>query len=163
MELTAAQKQSLRELISWKIAYTLKPLYFFLRRKRRPWNVTMDSLKAMPAGSLGNDLYLFLKKNNLQIMPKAEFHDVYHVLFNFETCIRDEACIQFVPLGNGRYSLPYIACTIVSVLFYPEFWGDFYKAFAMGRRANKFHNWNFESLLNHHTQDIRRMIFDIDQ
>jgi hypothetical protein len=158
--LTLKKQQSIREIISWKIAYGLKPLYFFMRRNRKAWAITMEDLQQMPNGTLGKDLALFLIRHNLQIMPKAEFHDVYHVLFGYETNIRDEACIQFVPLGNGRYSLPYVACTFISAAFYPEYWEDFYAAYSRGRRANHFHDWDFEPLLMVKTEVVRKMIFD---
>ena len=156
---TLPLRQSFRERLSWKIAYALKPLYFFLRRNRRAWSVTVEDMRAMPAGSLGYDLAAFLQRHDLRMMPKAEWHDVYHVLFGYETNIRDEACIQFVPLGNGRWSVPYISCTLVSALFYPEFWGDFYAAFQRGRAASKFHDWDFEPLLQLQTATVREMIF----
>lgn len=154
------QRQSFREKLSWKIAYALKPLYFSLRKHRKEWDVTLQDMQQMPEGTLGNDVYLFLTRHQLNIMPKAEWHDVYHVLFGYETNIRDEACIQFVPLGNGRWSAPYLACTLVSALFYPEFWGDFYAAYKKGKAANKFHNWDFEQLLQLPTAEVRRMIFE---
>lgn len=161
MQVIQVQKQqSFRERLSWKIAYTLKPLYFFLRRKKKAWTVTMETMEAMPAHSLGNDVARFLKRYELNIMPRAEWHDVYHVLFGYETNIRDEACIQFIPLGNGRWSLPYVACTLVSLLFYPEFRGDFYAAFKRGRSANRFHDWDFEPLLQLPTAEVRKMIFE---
>lgn len=157
---TLVKHQSIREIISWKIAYALKPLYFFIRRNRKEWTTNIYDLDQMPDGTLGKDLSLFLKRYNLHMMPKAEFHDVYHVLFGYETNIRDEACIQFVPLGNGRYSLPYIACTLISAAFYPEYWGDFYRAYKRGQNANRFHDWDFEKLLLYKTKNVRKMIFD---
>ncbi|MEX0965889.1 MAG: Coq4 family protein [Bacteroidia bacterium] len=114
----------------------------------------------MPEGTLGRDVGIFLKRHNLEVIPMAEFHDVYHVLFNYGTTIKDEACIQFVPLGNGRWSLPYVACTFVSAAFYPEYWKDFYRAFCTGKNANKFHDWDFQELLGAETEKIRRMIFE---
>lgn len=159
-QLELIQRQSFRERLSWKIAYALKPLYFALRKDRKEWNITISSLNAMPDGTLGNDVGRFLTRHNLDIMPRAEWHDVYHVLFGYETNIRDEACIQFVPLGNGRFSVPYIACTLVSAVFYPEFWGDFYAAYMRGYNANKFHDWDFEQLLHLKTSEVRKMIFD---
>lgn len=154
------KKQSFREKISWKIAYGLKPLYLFLRRNRKPWNVTVDSLSKLPEDTLGRDVSIFLKRYNLEVIPMAEFHDVCHVLFNYGTSIKDEACVQFVPLGNGRLSLPYLACTFISALFYPENWKDFYSAYCRGKKANKFHDWNFKELLETNTETIRKMIFD---
>ncbi len=116
--LAGQERQSIREKLSWKIAFGLKPFYLFLRRNRKAWDVDMHSLEKMPAHTLGNDLFLFLKANNLTLMPKIEFHDVYHVLFELNTDIKSETLLQFVPLGNGRRSLPFIASTFVSAMFY---------------------------------------------
>ena len=160
-EIALRRKMSFREWLSWKIAFGLKGLYFYLRKKRKPWDITMESIQAMPKGTLGNDLYWFLKKNKLSIMPRAEFHDVYHVLFEYNTSIRDEAMIQFVPLGNGRISLPFLSCTFVSAVFFPEYWSDFYQAFLRGKRANTFHNWDFESLLEMPTVEVRKKIWSV--
>ena len=158
-KLTLAQRQSLRERLAWKLAYALKPRYFAMRRGRKPWNVTIETLRDMPEGSLGNDLAKFLTANNLEMMPRAEFHDVYHVLFNYGTNIRDEACIQFVPLGNGRWSLPYVTCTMVTILFYPEYLEDFYEAYKKGKAANRFHDIDFEPFLQMPTREVREWIF----
>ena len=151
--------QSIREKISWKIAYGLKPLYFFMRRNRKAWDINMNDLQNMNPGTLGNDLYMFLKQHNLRIMPKAEFHDVYHVLFEYGTDIKSETLVQFVPLGNGRRSLPFLACTFVSALFYPEFWNDFFIAYMRGKNASSFHNLDFESRLTENTANLRKEIF----
>ena len=153
------RRQSIRERLAWKIAYALKPLYFAMRRDRKQWNITYDDLALMPEGTLGNDLAKFLYTNQLDIMPRAEFHDVYHVLFDYGTDIKDEACIQFVPVGNGRRSLPYLACITVTMVFYPEHLEDFYKAYLKGKNAVKFHNWDFEPMLQMKTSEVRKMIF----
>ncbi|MES2703634.1 MAG: hypothetical protein V4649_13410 [Bacteroidota bacterium] len=156
--IAVAARQSLRERLAWKIAYGLRPLYFAMRKHRKAWGVTYDDLALMPEGTLGNDLAKFLYTHQLAMMPRAEFHDVYHVLFNYGTNIRDESCIQFVPVGNGRRTLPYLVCIAVTMAFYPEYWGDFYKAYQTGRRANKFHDWDFEPMLCLKTEEVRRII-----
>lgn len=156
----ALKKSSIRESIAGMLVSFSKPLYLILRRNRQPWKITMESLSQMKVNTLGYDLYLFLSKNNLTIMPRAEFHDVYHVLFEYGTDMKGETKIQFVPLGNGRTSMPFLISTFVSAIFYPEHWEEFYKAFKRGRNANTFHNWNFEELLNKKTTEIRKMMFE---
>jgi ubiquinone biosynthesis protein Coq4 len=153
-------RRSIREAVAWKIVEAMKPLYFFLRKNKKAWTITVDDLRTMENGTLGKDLFLFLQRNNLQLIPKAEFHDVYHVLFDLTTNIRDEACVQFIPLGNGRRSLPYVSSTLIAAVFYPEYWDDFFRAYMKGRRARTFHTWNFEQMLHMKTTDIRKMIFD---
>jgi ubiquinone biosynthesis protein Coq4 len=137
----------------------MKPVYFILRRNRKPWQITYDGLARMPQGTLGYDLAQFLYKNEIALMPRAEFHDVYHVLFNYGTTMKEETCIQFIPFGNGRFSIPHIVTNTIALALYPESWGDFYNAFRKGRSANRFHDWDFELMLHMKTDDVRKMIF----
>ncbi len=87
-------------------------------------------------------------------MPSAEFHDVYHVLFGFATTMKEETCIQFIPMGNGRCTTPYVVTNAVSVVFYSENWWLYYRAFMIGRSANRFHDIDFEPMLLMRTKDI---------
>ena len=154
------QRPSFRDKVSEMLVNTFKPLYFFLRKRKEPWKVTMEQLDALPDSTLGKDVSNFLKANGLTIMPRAEVHDVYHVLFGYSTLMKEETCIQFVPLGNGRWSAPYVASTFVAAIFYPEYWGDFYEAYKCGKTANRFHDWDFETLLHKPTQEVRKMMFE---
>lgn len=153
------RRQSLREQLSWKLAFGLKPLYLFLRRNRKALYVNMKSLEQMPPKSLGNDLFVFLTEHDLTLMPKIGFHDVYHVLFELDTDIKSETLLQFIQLRNGRRSLPFIASTLVSAQFYSEYWNDFYNAFKRDKKAVTFHDWDFETLLLRNTNAIRKEIF----
>jgi ubiquinone biosynthesis protein Coq4 len=150
----------LRERIALTIVAAMKPVYFLLRHNRTCWRTTQADLAIMPEGTLGKDLSNFLHINGLQLMPRAEFHDVYHVLFGFGTTMKEETCIQFVPLGNGRRSIPYLVTITISIIFYPENWEDFYKAYRIGKSANKFHDWDFEPMLGIRTDEVRRRIFE---
>lgn len=152
-------RTSIRAAVAWKIIEAMKPLYFLLRKNKKPWTITIDELRSMDNGTLGKDLYLFLVRHNFRLIPKAEFHDVYHVLFDLDTDVRDEACVQFIPLGNGRRSLPYVSSTLVAAIFYPEYWADFYRAYMRGKNARTFHNWKFEEMLHLKTTEIRKMMF----
>ncbi len=158
MEITLVQKRSLRERLAGLIVNFSKPIYFLLRWKRKAWKVTQEELSAYPENSLGKDLSNFLTTNNIQLMPKAEFHDVYHVLLGYSTSMREETCIQFVSMGNGKYSLPHLAANFTSLLFYPEYWGDFKQAFLRGRKAARFHDLDFENLLKMPTNRLRECL-----
>jgi ubiquinone biosynthesis protein Coq4 len=159
-QLELVQRSSFRDWLSQRLVSMGKPVYMLLRIRRKPWGITMNELHTMPEGTLGNDLAKFLEANDLQLMPKAEFHDVYHVLFQFNTTMRDETCLQFVPLGNGKRSLPYIISTLVATVFYPEHWEYFFTAYQKGRQASKFHHINFKDYLETSTAEVRRMIFE---
>lgn len=156
---TYVHRQPFRERLARNLAYGLLPLYFLMRRKRKPWTTTLADMQQMPPGSLGNEIAAFLVQHNMQLIPRAEWHDVYHVLFGYGTNIRDEGCVQFLPLGNGRRSIPYLVCNLVSALLYPEYWSDFYDAYHKGKAARKFHDWNFEPLLKLPIAEVRAQIF----
>ncbi|RYD56695.1 MAG: hypothetical protein EOP56_11645 [Sphingobacteriales bacterium] len=160
IELT--QQQLWREKISWKIAYGMKPLYMMLRKDLKPWKTTQEDMATMPEGTLGNDVAKFLTRHNVTLISKVEWHDVYHVVFGYETNIKDELCIQFVPMGNGRYSPPYLLCNLFAMVCYPEYWGDFYIAYMRGYNARRFHGWDFEKMLHLKTSEVRKMMFDKD-
>jgi hypothetical protein len=153
------KQDTIREKISDKIVQFSKPIYFYLKRNKRAWEITQKDLALMPIGTLGNDLSLFLNKNKFDIIPKAEFHDVFHVIFEIGTEMKDEVCIQFVPLGNGAISFANLITTAISILIYPEMLLDFYKHFQRGRKANKFYHWDWEQLLQCQTNDLRAAIF----
>lgn len=153
------KQDTIREKISDKIVQFSKPIYFNLKRNRKEWEVTQKDLELMPIGTLGNDLSLFLIKHQFHIIPKAEFHDVFHVIFEIGTEMKDEVCIQFVPLGNGSISFANLITTAISILIYPEYLLDFYKYFQKGRKAVKFYDWDWEQLLQCQTKDLRARIF----
>ena len=157
-QMTIHARTPLRERIAMIMVNAMKPVYFYMRRHRKAWTVTQDELCRMPAGTLGRDLGNFLTANGLMLMPKAEFHDVYHVLFRFGTTMPEETAIQFVSLGNGRYTLPHIVTNIVSLVFYPQHWDKYLQAYRTGRAASKFHHLDFEPMLRLQTSEVRDMI-----
>jgi len=158
MNITIAQPLSRRDRFFDAFARTMIPVYQVLRRSKAPWKVTQEELKDYPSGSLGRDIYEFLEKNKLTLIPRAEFHDVYHVLFDFTTSMEDETAIQFLGVGNGRYSLPWLASCALALLFYPERWEKFYRVYQKGRSSHVFHKRNWELYLLEQTADIRHSL-----
>jgi hypothetical protein len=62
-----------------------------------------------PAGTLGNDLFIFLKQRNLPLLKHYARHDLKHVLLGYDTTEEGEACLQSFMFGNGRISFPVLA------------------------------------------------------
>jgi len=152
-------QSSLRNRIANFLVTQLTPVYQTLRFKRKAWNTTKNDLKKCAPGTLGNALYQFLDGHNFNLIPKAETHDVWHVLFGYTVEMKDEMSIQFVVLGNGRHSAPYLYSCLVAILMYPEHWGSFYKAYQRGKLASTFWHFNFEALLNENLFELRERIF----
>lgn len=60
---------------------------------------------------------------------------------------------------NTLTSLPILVSTAVSVLFYPDYWPNFYPSFIRAQQAARFFDWNFEKLLGIQTSELRKIIF----
>jgi ubiquinone biosynthesis protein Coq4 len=131
-----------------------------LKLVRRPNDFTYseDELQSLPAGTLGNDLILFLKQRNLPLLNHYARHDLKHVLLGYDTTEEGEACLQSFMFGNGRISFPVLATVTYSCLTMPEHWSKIKKAFLMGKKSNPIHRWKWNDILKEQTEDLRRKI-----
>lgn len=151
---------TLREKLLIQLVEWTKPIYGRVFQKSKiPWKVGLKKLKQFPPQTLGHDLAHFLEKEGLELMPKFESHDVYHVLLKYKTTVVDEARMQFFLMGNRKYSLYIIGTNIVAIFFLPEHIKAFFKEFKKGRTALPVAQWNFEYLLNEPTKSLRKLIF----
>ena len=133
-----------------------------LKQIRKPIDFRYSELELymMPAGSLGNDLYCFLEKRNLPLLPHYARHDLKHVLLGYDTTDEGEACLQCFMLGNGRVSFPVLATVIYSCFTMPEYWKKMRKAYKEGKEATPFHHWQWNVLITESTQLLRNRIFN---
>jgi len=132
---------------------------FCFKKKQEAWNQTTDSLKKFPQGSLGNSLGIFLEKNNFQLLPKLEDHDVLHVLLDYKTTITGEIKMQFFLLGNRKRSLYALFTAIIGMLLVPEKISVFLKEFSNGRRYAPISKWSFEHLLSEPLDLLRKQVY----
>ena len=135
-----------------------------LRFVRRPnvFSYSEEELKTLPAGTLGNDLYVFLTKRNLPLLKHYARHDLKHVLLGYDTTEEGEACLQSFMLGNGRVSFPVLATVIYSFFTMPEYWRHMRKAFLQGKKSVSIHKWKWNEIVGLQTNDIRKKIFTND-
>jgi len=113
----------------------------------------------MPAGSLGNDLYLFLENRNLPLLRHYARHDIKHVLLGYDTTDEGEVCLQSFMLGNGRISFPVLATVLFGLFTMPEHWSKMKTAYRKGRQSTAFHHWQWNELLYEPTCKLRSKIF----
>ena len=132
-----------------------------LKLVRRPNEFTFseDDLQSLPAGTLGNDLFIFLRQRNLPLLKHYARHDLKHVLLGYDTTEEGEACLQTFMFGNGRISFPVLATVAYSFLTMPEYWNKMKKAFLQGRKSNPIHSWEWNDILKEPTEELRRKIF----
>jgi len=131
-----------------------------LKLVRRPNEFTYseDDLQSLPPGTLGNDLFVFLKQRNLPLLKHYARHDLKHVLLGYDTTEEGEACLQSFMFGNGRISFPVLATVTYSFITMPEYWSRMTKAFFLGRKCDPIHPWKWNELLKEPTEELRRKI-----
>ena len=151
---------SLREKLMIQLVEWTKPVYGrFFQKSKIPWNLCKARLKKFPPKTLGKALGDFLEKENLDLMPKFESHDVYHVLLGYKTTVVDEARMQFFLMGNKKYSLYIIGTNIIALIFLPEHLKTFLNEFKRGRNAMAISKWKFQHLLYEPVEVLQKMIF----
>ena len=134
--------------------WSKKPYQKFFK-KNNPWKIISKDLLLYPPHSLGFHVGCFLQKNNFELEPKLEEHDVFHVLTNTGVSVPEEIGMQFYLLGNGKKSL-YLAIVIgIGSLFYYTHLKTFYRFYQRGRKAHRFFDLEFEKMLLQPTQNIQ--------
>lgn len=112
--------------------------YFKLVRKPIVFDYTMDDLGQMPTDTVGYNLFVFLKENDLHLLPYYEKHDIKHIVLGYPPTECGEVCLQCFMLANGRYTLPVLIAVVFGCLTMPEYWSQFWIAIKRG--------WNNKSL-----------------
>lgn len=128
-------------------------------RKPNMFNYSKEKLQVLPAGTLGNDLFLFLDQRNLPLLKHYARHDLKHVLLGYDTTDEGEACLQCFMLGNGRVSFPVLATVLYSFITMPEYWKKLKQAYHLGKKGNSIHGWPWNELLTEPTEQLRMKIF----
>src|SRR6187200_3167970 len=107
---------SILVILTHKIALPMLKLV----RGPNEFTYSKDELLSFPAGTLGNDLFVFVKQRNLPLLKHYARHDLKHVLLGYDTTEEGEACLQSFMFGNGRISFPVLATITYSFITMPE-------------------------------------------
>jgi ubiquinone biosynthesis protein Coq4 len=151
---------ALREKTLSKMVSFLNPIYKAIMPKNRAWTLTKDQLRVFPQGSLGKDLANFMDKNDFDMLPYLETHDVYHVLLGYQPTIVEESRLYFFLLGNGKYSIEVINTVLVSLFLLPDYWGDLFQHYRRGKASRKMGHWDFRYLMHEDTEVLKGIIFN---
>jgi hypothetical protein len=135
------------------------PIHAKLNAHRVAWNLSSDDFLEFTPGSLGNTLGQFYKSQQFEPIPKAERHDVFHVLFGFSTNVLDEAAMQFFLWGNGKPSFFTVGTCIITTVLFPNHVQEFKAAYQKGKQATSIRDWNFKALLNEDLQLLKNRVF----
>lgn len=125
------------------------------RNNSTQWNeVNLSSLLQYPEGTLGFGLGCFLLRNNFELQPRFEDHDVMHVLTGIGVTVQEEIGMHYFMLGNGKRSLYSLIYILAGSFFYMPYMGQFLGHYKRGKRALGFHNLEFLKLL---PQPVKRI------
>lgn len=132
----------------------------FLRMVRKPerFLYSETDLETMDEGTLGNDLFQFLKQKKLKLLPYYAKHDVKHILLDYDTTDEGEVCLQCFMLGNRHISFPVAATVLYGFLTMPEYWKKFSRAFLRGSNASSLARWDWLNIVHEQTNTLKEMI-----
>ncbi len=130
-----------------------------VKLKRKPWGLKTEQLVNYPPNSLGKVLGDFLTKEKLQPIDKLERHDVFHILLDYETDLKDEAGLYFFLFGNGKKSLFAVGTVLFSAVMFPEHWQFLYKQYKRGQQAYPIISLKFQELLFDNYEDLKKVVF----
>lgn len=134
------------KLIEKMYEWSKKPYQRFFKNKEA-WDIDKQQLLQYSEESLGYHLGQFLHKNNFDIQPKLEDHDIIHVLTNTGVSVRDEIGMQYYLFGNGKNSLYLYLVIFVGTLFYISHMKYFMNEYTKGNRAFAFHSLDYSKML----------------
>lgn len=119
---------------------------------------TMQQLETMPAGTLGNELAMFLRGHRLHLLKDYESHDLKHLLLGYGPDEKGEVCLQYFMLGNRQYSFPVLATVLVGAALLPEFYRSFINAYRRGRRTPPLADVNWFALVPQKIATIKQQL-----
>lgn len=123
-----------------------KPYQKFFK-KNTPWKITQEELLEHPEDSLGFELGCFLLKNDFEIQPQLEDHDVIHVLTNTGISVREEIGMQYYLFGNGKKSFYMFMVILSGTTFYINHLKYFFDQYKRGKNAFQFHYLDYSKML----------------
>ncbi len=137
------------------------PYAKYFKRKQVAWNLSTEDLLKYPIKTLGHKVGLFLSSNGFEFYPKHESHDVFHVVCNYGTSVKEEIGLQFLLYGNGKRSLYLYAVMSLGFLIVPEYF-KFYKAsYQKGKlTADFYHLVNKEFLSMEYINVSKLFLYD---
>jgi ubiquinone biosynthesis protein Coq4 len=137
----------------------IAPTVFYFGSKENPWNLSTNDLLSFPEGTLGKELGNFYNKERLDPIPRAEYHDVFHVLFGFSTSLRDEVALQFFLYGNGKISIASIGTSMSSWFVFPRQWNYFEDSYLRGLKCVDVSGLDLKKLLHEDLAKLKESIF----
>ena len=157
--IVARPPQGIRERVTVYLLHKAIKAHALLHVSRKPWGLKAEDLIAYPDNSLGKALGEFLSKENIEPIPKLERHDVFHVLLDYDTHMKDEAGLYFFLFGNGKKTFFAIGTILFAACMFPEHWMYLYAQYKRGQQAFPIIKLQCKELLPHNFGDVKKAVF----
>ena len=151
--LSHTRKKLITQLFHWTM------VLYCTFKKKAAWGITTAQLLQMPSHSLGYHLGHLLDKNGIELLPKVERHDAYHLVTGYGTSVEDEIALQYCCFGNGKRTPYLFGVLLLGTFLLPDFISNYIKAYQLGRDANSFHHLDYKKLLSVNYEKFRNTIF----
>lgn len=151
------QTQQWRDQFIFRM-YGLSSKIYIKLSKSEKWSVNKSDLQLMPNDSLGKTLFNFLEKNQFDLIPYVENHDVFHVITQIPADVRGEVGMQCLLFGNGKKSVFLFLSMIAGLILTPEHYKYYINCYKKGQTMNRFYDWDYEYLLN---EDFQKHIMPL--
>ena len=102
---------------------------------KRNWKYGMEDFKNMPKNSLGNGLYIYLKRKKISFKPNLIRHDIKHILLGYEMDMLDELRIHSFLMGNRSFNALGMVYFIICTSIIPETIPQLIKPYKSSQRA----------------------------
>jgi len=150
----------IHEKTSSFVAHLIGPMVFNVGIKEPSWNLSTSQLLAFPNGTVGKTLGEFLKNNRLEPIAGAESHDLYHILFNYDSSFKDEVALQFFLRGNGKKSIASFGTSIGAWCVLPMHWSYLKSSYARGKECMDISKLDLKSILLNDFNEVRTKLFE---
>jgi ubiquinone biosynthesis protein Coq4 len=127
-------------------------------RSSTPFPYTAAQLRHLPAGTVGHDMIAALDRDQHQLIPYYEKHDIKHIVFGYPMTEEGEVAMQFFMLGNGLVSFPVLATALMGLFTMPEYYTTLFKAFKRGRRVQSLAATDWFGLVECHTTLVQQTL-----
>lgn len=148
------------KICAWLFEITKTPYAFVFKRNKEAWKLNSTILLTYPVGSLGHEVGLFLQKNNIELIDKLESHDVYHVITDMSTSVRDEVGMQFLLLGNGKHSVYQFSTIGICIFLLPEHFKHFIRCYKKGKKYKGIHQLVLKEELHNQLTHIQKRLMN---
>lgn len=133
--------------------YEISSKIYIKLAKHDKWDISKSDLKNYNYETLGGRLYTFLDKNNFDMIPYVENHDVFHVITQIPPTVKGEVALQCLLFGNGKKSVFLYMSICAGLLHTPENYAFYIESYKKGKHMNRFYDWSYKHLLKENFEE----------